>query len=69
MAAPSPRQGDGIRQHGDVLINSPQSDAAIQLDSVTLTRGGADLLSDISWSVGSDERWVVLGPNGAGKTT
>ncbi|HEX3731584.1 MAG TPA: ABC transporter ATP-binding protein [Mycobacteriales bacterium] len=49
--------------------HSPQSDAVIDLDSVTLTRGGVDLLSDVSWSVESDERWVVLGPNGAGKTT
>jgi iron complex transport system ATP-binding protein len=27
------------------------------------------ILTDVSWRVGSGERWVVLGPNGAGKST
>ncbi len=34
-----------------------------------MRRGGAKLLDAVTWSVESDERWVVLGPNGAGKTT
>ena len=36
---------------------------------VTIRRGQATLLSQVSWRVEEDERWVVLGPNGAGKTT
>ncbi len=36
---------------------------------VTVRRGDAVLLDELSWSVEEDERWVVLGPNGAGKTT
>ena len=44
-------------------------EAVIKLDSVTLSRDGADLVSNISWSIGANERWVVLGANGAGKTT
>ncbi|MGH3730865.1 MAG: ABC transporter ATP-binding protein [Micromonosporaceae bacterium] len=39
------------------------------MEDVTVTRGGSDLLSGVSWHVELDERWVVLGPNGAGKTT
>ncbi|MCU1537051.1 MAG: transporter related protein [Humibacillus sp.] len=36
---------------------------------VTVRRGPATLLDDVSWEVEEGERWVVLGPNGAGKTT
>jgi len=45
------------------------ADLVVQLDGVTVSRGGNDLLAELSWSVELDERWVVLGPNGAGKTT
>lgn len=41
----------------------------IELAGVSVRRGSAVLLDDISWEVEEDERWVVLGPNGAGKTT
>jgi ABC-type molybdenum transport system, ATPase component/photorepair protein PhrA len=41
----------------------------LQLTGVGVRRGGSHLLSDLDWSVHSDERWVVIGPNGAGKTT
>ena len=43
--------------------------AVIELAGVTVRRGQAVLLDDVSWEVEEDERWVVLGPNGAGKTT
>lgn len=36
---------------------------------MTVRRGQATLLSEVSWTVEEGERWVVLGPNGAGKTT
>jgi iron complex transport system ATP-binding protein len=36
---------------------------------VTVRRGTATLLDDVTWEVEEGERWVVLGPNGAGKTT
>jgi iron complex transport system ATP-binding protein len=36
---------------------------------VTIRRGQAILLNQVSWRVEEDERWVILGPNGAGKTT
>jgi iron complex transport system ATP-binding protein len=45
------------------------SAAVLRLDSVTVRRGDATLLRDVSWTVRADERWVVLGANGAGKTT
>jgi iron complex transport system ATP-binding protein len=43
--------------------------AVIELAGVTVVRGTSRLLSDVSWRVEADERWVVIGPNGAGKTT
>ena len=44
-------------------------DAVVRLTDVTVRRGGATLLRDVSWTVRPGERWVVLGANGAGKTT
>ena len=46
-----------------------RADAVARLDGVTVRRGGATLLREVSWTVRGDERWVVLGANGAGKTT
>ncbi|HEY6795596.1 MAG TPA: ABC transporter ATP-binding protein [Kineosporiaceae bacterium] len=41
----------------------------LDLDGVTVVRGGSVLLDEVTWRVAEGERWVVLGPNGAGKTT
>ncbi|HEV2088557.1 MAG TPA: ABC transporter ATP-binding protein [Cryptosporangiaceae bacterium] len=46
-----------------------ESTAVVDLAGVTVERGGQELVADVTWRVGPDERWVVLGPNGAGKTT
>jgi iron complex transport system ATP-binding protein len=54
---------------GAWLDGAVNSDLVIAVDRVTVSRGGSDLLHDLSWQVELDERWVVLGPNGAGKTT
>ena len=43
--------------------------AVLEFADVTVRRGDAVLLDEVSWTVEEDERWVVLGPNGAGKTT
>jgi iron complex transport system ATP-binding protein len=43
--------------------------SVLELSEVSVVRNGARILSDVTWSVDSDERWAVLGPNGAGKTT
>jgi iron complex transport system ATP-binding protein len=41
----------------------------LKFDQVSLSRGGETILSDISWTVEPNQRWVIVGPNGAGKTT
>ena len=41
----------------------------LELADVTFVREGRRILSDVTWTVGRGERWVVLGPNGSGKTT
>jgi iron complex transport system ATP-binding protein len=43
--------------------------SVLNLSATTVEREGATILSDINWSVTSDQRWAVIGPNGAGKTT
>lgn len=43
--------------------------SALDLAGVGVVRDGVDLLADVTWRVGRDERWAVLGPNGSGKTT
>ncbi len=43
--------------------------AVVDLAGVTIVRGGAVLIEDITLRVDESDRWVVIGPNGAGKTT
>jgi len=43
--------------------------AVVELADVSVIRGSARLIDQVSWRVEEGERWVVLGPNGAGKTT
>lgn len=45
------------------------SGEVLLFDRVDVVRGGAQIVSDLSWSVDAGQRWVILGPNGAGKTT
>ncbi|MEI8231071.1 MAG: ABC transporter ATP-binding protein [Actinomycetes bacterium] len=41
----------------------------LNFEQVFLSRGGRNILSDITWQVEPNQRWVIVGPNGAGKTT
>ncbi|MCU1529965.1 MAG: transporter ATP-binding protein [Frondihabitans sp.] len=41
----------------------------LKLTDVSVVRNGSPVVDSLSWTVDSEERWVVLGPNGAGKTT
>lgn len=41
----------------------------LDLTDVSVVRDGNPILNSVTWTVDSDQRWVVLGPNGAGKTT
>ena len=43
--------------------------SVLELTDVSIIRDGNAILNSVSWTVDSDERWVILGPNGAGKTT
>ncbi len=50
-------------------MRAPITDLPIVLDAVSLRRGGADILTDISLALRPGKPTVLLGPNGAGKTT
>ena len=41
----------------------------LNLENLTVRRGGKVILGPLNWQVSEGQRWVVLGPNGAGKTT
>ncbi|MGO1975439.1 MAG: ABC transporter ATP-binding protein [Propionibacteriaceae bacterium] len=43
--------------------------AVVDLAGVSIVRGQATLLQEVTWQVQEEDRWVVIGPNGAGKTT
>ena len=43
--------------------------SVLELTDVSIVRDGNAILHSVSWTVDSNERWVILGPNGAGKTT
>ncbi len=41
----------------------------LKMQGVSVRRGTATILDDVSWEAAEQDRWVILGPNGAGKTT
>ena len=43
--------------------------AFFQVESLSMSFGGLDALSDIHFQVGKGSVFAIIGPNGAGKTT
>jgi iron complex transport system ATP-binding protein len=43
--------------------------STINLQDVSVSRDGVNILKNIDWQVEDNQRWVIVGPNGAGKTT
>jgi iron complex transport system ATP-binding protein len=43
--------------------------AVLDFTDVSVVRNRNRILDSLTWTVESEQRWVVLGPNGAGKTT
>ena len=47
----------------------PPRPPVLELDAVSVIRGGRTILGPLDWCVRPDERWAVIGPNGSGKST
>lgn len=43
--------------------------SVLHLQSISLTRSGKQILTDVSWTTEVGQHWVIMGPNGAGKTS
>jgi len=41
----------------------------IDLENVSVVRGGSTIIDSLTFRVEANERWVIIGANGAGKTT
>jgi iron complex transport system ATP-binding protein len=46
-----------------------RSKTLLAVSALSVLRGQAALLSDVSWRVERGQHWVILGPNGSGKTS
>jgi iron complex transport system ATP-binding protein len=64
----TPTLPQGALRSGDV-VSSPPRPLPLHLTGVGFQRDGRWILDDITWSVASDQRWLVLGANGSGKTS
>ena len=41
----------------------------IELENVSVVRGGETIIDSVTFQVNANERWVIIGANGAGKST
>jgi iron complex transport system ATP-binding protein len=41
----------------------------LNLEGVSVSRSGLQILDNVNWAVNAGENWVLLGPNGIGKST
>ena len=45
------------------------SESVVELENVTVVRGGHTVLSNLNWTIREGETWAVVGATGSGKTT
>jgi molybdate transport system ATP-binding protein len=60
-----PPKEDGRQRH----ITGALGENLILMKNVTVKYADTTVLDNVSWTMRTDENWVVLGPNGCGKTT
>ncbi|QNH96271.1 ATP-binding cassette domain-containing protein [Corynebacterium anserum] len=66
---------EGVTHSTSPIISAPATapavaeDLIIDMQGVSVVRGGREILAPMDWQVELDERWIIIGPNGAGKTT
>ena len=55
-------------QHDSSTIFYEETLMTIEVENVSYTADGKEVLKDISWEVSSDDIWLLSGPEGSGKT-
>ncbi len=50
-------------------MDNDSSPSVFDMQNISVTRDGFDILRNINWEVKRGEHWVVLGANGSGKTS
>ena len=55
-------------QHDSSTIFYEETLMTIEVENVSYTVDGKEVLKDISWEVSSDDIWLLSGPEGSGKT-
>lgn len=61
-----PRTSESFNEN---LSRGDARGAAVLLEEVSVARGSAQILQDISWRVEPKSKWAIIGTNGAGKST
>jgi iron complex transport system ATP-binding protein len=57
------------KQPARLQSNERRSTQVLEVRGLTVERGSTTILSDLNWTVGPGENWVIMGANGSGKTS
>jgi len=58
----------GLEKHGCAMMGTNE-DMVVNAKNLTVQKGDATLLKNLTWTVRQGERWIIGGGNGAGKST
>jgi molybdate transport system ATP-binding protein len=62
-------QGEILRFSQDDEREGREHRVLVQMEGVTVSYDGVQVLREVDWTLRQGEHWALLGPNGAGKTT
>ena len=62
-------EGEILPQEQDSFKVGDTKGAVLTVEDVAISRGPAQILSNVNLRIENNERWGIVGPNGAGKST